>query len=42
MVQLLDAAVFAILFVLLLQLTPQRRTQDIQVWTDDVERRLMR
>jgi len=44
MANLLDAAVFAIFMVILLQFArpSSPRTQDIQVWTDDIERRMMR
>lgn len=42
MVHLLDVAVFTAFVVILLQLMPQRRKQEIQVWTDDIERRMMR
>jgi|HubBroStandDraft_1064217.scaffolds.fasta_scaffold1297558_2 hypothetical protein len=44
MVHLFDAAIFAIFIVILLQVSrPQPlRTQDVKVWTDDVERRLLR
>jgi hypothetical protein len=44
MVHLFDAAIFAIFMVILLQLArPQSlRTQDVKVWTDDIERRLLR
>lgn len=42
MVHLFDVAVFTTFVVILLQLMPQRRTQEIHVWTDDVERRMMR
>jgi hypothetical protein len=41
---LLDAAVFAIFIILLLQIArpASLQTRDIQVWNDDVERRLLR
>lgn len=41
---LADAAIFLIFAVLLIQLCRPNavETRDIQVWTDDVERRLMR
>jgi len=44
MVQLLDAAVFATFILILLQLARPHsiRTEDVQVWSDDVERRLLR
>jgi hypothetical protein len=44
MAQLLDAAIFAIFVVILLLVARPNslRTQDVQVWTDDIERRLMR
>jgi hypothetical protein len=44
MAQLLDATIFAIFIVILLQVSrpPSLRTQDVKVWTDDVERRLLR
>ncbi len=44
MANLLDAAVFAIFIVILLQLARPHSlgTQDVKVWTDDIERRLLR
>lgn len=44
MAHLLDATIFAIFFVILLQLARPHplRTEDVKVWTDDVERRLLR
>jgi len=44
MANLFDVAVFAIFIVILLQLARPNspRTLDVQVWTDDVERRMMR
>jgi hypothetical protein len=44
MVHLFDATIFAIFIVILLQVSrpPSLRTQDVKVWSDDVERRLLR
>lgn len=44
MAPLADTAIFLIFAVLLVQLCrpPAVETKDVQVWTDDVERRMMR
>jgi hypothetical protein len=44
MVNLLDVAIFVTFIVILLQVARpgSPRTQDVQVWTDDVERRMLR
>ena len=44
MANLLDVVVFAVFIVILLQLSrPESlRTQDVKIWSDDVERRMMR
>jgi hypothetical protein len=44
MAHLFDAAIFLIFITILLQVArpPQLNTRDVQVWSDDVERRLLR
>lgn len=44
MATIADAAIFLIFVVILMQLCrpPAVETKDIQVWTDDIERRMMR
>lgn len=44
MAHLFDAAIFVIFMVILLLVTrpPRLDSRDVQVWSDDVERRLLR
>lgn len=44
MPHLFDAAIFLIFVVILLQVArpAQLSTRDVQIWSDDVERRLLR